>query len=69
MPFQSITKIFHVPPPFPNFLGCPPSKAVFFLRAPPPKKKNSHHPPLSRKNERSPRTIESHHVIILNKKI
>ena len=40
MPFQSITKIFHVAPFFPNFFGMPPALASrFFRMLPPPKKK------------------------------
>ena len=79
MPFQSITKIFHVAPPFSlMFLGCPPSKAVFFRMPPPQKKKNPTSPPSLVKNERTPKcvynsapdllrnySVSSHRIIIL----
>ena len=53
MPFQSITKIFHVPPPlFPYFFEIPPPplKSLFFRMAPP---QNPTSPPSLVKNERS----------------
>ena len=52
MPFQSITKVFHVAHPFSLFLGMPPSLESRFFRMP-PLNPTSPPPPSLVKNERS----------------